>query len=780
MARNTPQNNGYPIGSGESRRLLELEARQMWRAGRLDEARKLAHKLLAADKNAPGALVLLGNIARDQGNMQEAETWFRRCIKVAPRHYGAHANLGGQLLGMGKKTEALTFFRAAVQLAPGEGRLHYNLGQCFRSLGRYDEAIASYRRALQLQPDLVEAASDLASVLALIGKVVEAEALCKKLIQSHPQAPEPRLSLGVLYHEQGRLDEAGQEFEEVLRLAPRHRQATLNLAAILLERNDLAQAQSLLETAARAGGAKTGLLTLMAELRARQGDIRAAVELMSQYLASNSGRAEDYLKLASWFAAASDRVKAVAVLEEALKVLGDKSPRLNINLFYNQLCLADWRQYRQRLPRTLAALRAPNPPPLEPFMALQIPDLDPLDIGRITRLYAKRFDRFPRPATLPAWHRQRADDRLRIGYLSADFHEHATAYLTASIFENHDTDRFKVHAYSYGPDDQSPTRRRLETSFAHFSNIRHLDHLAAAEKIREDGIDILVDLKGYTRLARPEILALRSAPIQINWLGYPGTMGADFMDYIIVDPTVVPLSEASAYQEALAYLPHAYAPVDTQRAVAPIPSRTQAGLPEEGFVFCCFNNPRKIIPDFFYLWCDLLSAVQNSVLWLFARQEAVIGNLRREAKRRNLDPERIIFASRVSQEEHLARLSLAGLILDTLPYNAHTTTSDALFMGVPVLTCIGNTFAGRVAASLLRAADLPDLVTFNLKEYRAKALNLASHPELLQALRQRLALARGTAPYFDMTGFTRHLEGLYQRMWHRHKEGLQPDTLGLP
>ena len=780
MARNTLPSNGYPIAGGESRRLLEAEARRLWRAGRIEEAGQQAHRLLAADKNSPGALVLLGIIARDQGNMKEAETWFRRCIKVAPRHYGAHANLGGQLLGMGKKTEALACFRAAVKLAPGEGNLHYNLGQCFRSLDRYEEAIASYRRALELKPDLVVAASDLASVLALAGKAVEAEGLCRKLTQRLPRAPEPRLSLGVIYRDQGRLDEARQEFEEVLRLAPRHRQATLNLAALLLDLNELAQAQALVETAARTGGARTGVLTLMAELRARQGDSRAAVELMSQVLASNSGRAEDYLKLASWHAATNNRAKAVAVLEEALKVHGDKSPLLIINLFYNQLCLGDWRHYRQRLPKVLAALQAMNPPPLEPFMALQIPDLGPEEISQITKVYSKRFNKLPRPTTLPAWHRHVTDGRLRIGYLSADFHEHATAYLTAAIFENHDTDRFKLHAYSYGPDDQSPTRHRLEASFARFSNIRHLDHLAAAEHIRADGIDILVDLKGYTRLARPEILALRSAPIQVNWLGYPGTMGADFMDYIIVDSTVVPFREASAYQEALAYLPHAYAPLDTKRTVAPIPSRSQAGLPEEGFVFCCFNNPRKIIPDFFYLWCDLLSAVPNSVLWLFARQDAVIGNLRREAKRHGIDPERIIFASRVTQEEHLARLSLADLILDTLPYNAHTTTSDALFMGVPVLTCIGKTFAGRVASSLLRATDFPDMVTLSLEDYRAKALNLASQPEVLADLRRRLALARNNAPYFDMSGFTRHLEALYHQMWQRHEEGLEPDTLGLP
>ncbi len=498
---------------------------------------------------------------------------------------------------------------------------------------------------------------------------------------------------------------------------------------------------------------------------------------MSQAIARNRGRPEDYLKLAAWHAATNDRVRAVAVLEEGMKIHGDTSPQLLVTLFYNQLCLGDWRHYRQRLSQVLAVLRGPTPPRLEPFIALQIPGLSPRDIYRITQVYAQPIEKRPGSGSLPARRRHGADGRLRIGYISSDFHEHATAYLMAGVFEHHDTDRFAVHAYSYGPDDQSPTRARLKGSFECFTDIRHLAHRAAAELISMDAIDILVDLKGYTRLARPEILAQRPASIQVNWLGYPGTMGADFMDYIIVDPTVAPPVDAPAYREALAYLPHTYAPLDLKRTIATPPSRGDVGLPEEGFVFCCFNNPRKILPDFFHCWCRLLAAVPDSVLWLFARQAAVIENLRREAKRQAINPERIVFASRLTQGEHLARLTLADLILDTLPYNAHTTTSDALFVGVPVLTCQGETFAGRVATSLLRAAGMPDMVTHDLKAYQARALHLASHREEVSILRKRLTEARIQAPYFDTAGFTKDLEALYQRMWARHEAGLTPALL---
>jgi predicted O-linked N-acetylglucosamine transferase (SPINDLY family) len=745
----------------------------------LAEAEQQARRLLAVNPDAPGILYLLGNLARDQGKVAESESWYRRCLKVAPHHLGAHANLGGLLLHRGRKHEALACYRASIKMAPEDASLHYNLAQCLRALELYAEAIAAYQRALELKPDFLLAASDLANVLAQAGKTAEAEILCRELINRHPEAPEPRLSLGAMLRDQGRLAEARQAFEEALRLAPGHRHALLHLASIAIEFLDLHRAKALLQAAAKSGAAKPNIQRLIAEIYARQGDNRAAAESMSQVLAGGNALVGDYLKIASWYVAANQRAKAVKVLEDALRIHGDRSPLILANLFYNQLCLGDWRHYRQHLAKVVAMLNTAEPPPLDPFISLQIPELGPVAIRRITQQHAQRLIQRAGQMPQPVWQPHPEDSRPRIGYLSADFHEHATAFLTAGVFEQHDRERFAVYAYSYGPNDQSPTRRRLETSFEQFREVGALDPVGVAQLIGQDGIDILVDLKGYTRLARPEILALRPAPIQVNWLGYPGTMGVDFMDYLIVDPWVVPPAEAAAYQEALAYMPRAYAPLDTERQVDAIPGRAQAGLPDRGFVFCCFNNPRKILPDFFYLWCDLLREVPNSVLWLFARQEQVIGNLRREAKQKGIDPERILFAPRVNQAQHLARLPLADLILDTLPYNAHTTTSDALFMGVPVLTCIGGTFPGRVAASLLHAAGLPDLVTHSLQEYRTRALYLANHPEALANLRARIRLAREREPYFDVAGFTRHLEALFGQMWQRHQAGLAPATINV-
>lgn len=347
----------------------------------------------------------------------------------------------------------------------------------------------------------------------------------------------------------------------------------------------------------------------------------------------------------------------------------------------------------------------------------------------------------------------------------------------ASVFENHNRDRFEIFAYSFGIDDRSRMRQRLIRAFEHFIDIANSPHLDAAQRICDDGIDILVDLKGYTRNARPEIVALRPAPIQVNWLGYPGTMGMKQIDYIIVDPVLVRQEEAGAYEEKLAYLPHSYAPVDPKREVAPTPSRSEVGLPERAFVFCCFNNPYKLIPEVFRVWCALLKTVPDSVLWLYADTDAVINNLRQTAQGEGVDATRLVFAPKLPQAEHLARIPLADLFLDTQPYNAHTTASDALWVGLPVLTCKGDIFSSRVAASLLTAAGLTELITENLTDYQELALRLASNRNELAALRQKTASARSTAPFYDCHRFTKNLEALYRRMWEQYEKGEPPSLL---
>lgn len=366
--------------------------------------------------------------------------------------------------------------------------------------------------------------------------------------------------------------------------------------------------------------------------------------------------------------------------------------------------------------------------------------------------------------------------RIRIGYLSNDFHNHATAFLMIELFENHDCEQFELFAYSYGKDDGKEMRARLESSFEHFVDVQALTISETAETINADGIDILIDLKGFTQGTRTEVLAHRPAPVQVNYLGYPGTLGADLCDYIITDRFLTPLAAAADYSESFAYLPESYQPHGHHVAIVAAPSRSSVGLPETGFVFCCFNQSRKITPEIFEVWCRLLSHNPDSVLWLLADRMAE-GNLKSLAMQHGVLPGRLVFAEPLAQDDHLARLQLADLLLDTLPYNAHTTASDALWAGVPLVTCSGETFASRVAGSLLHAVGLPELITEDLDGYYELALALSLDPVRYECLVSRLAANRLTTALFDIKRYTLHLEDLYRQMWERYQSGAMPKTL---
>jgi predicted O-linked N-acetylglucosamine transferase (SPINDLY family) len=362
--------------------------------------------------------------------------------------------------------------------------------------------------------------------------------------------------------------------------------------------------------------------------------------------------------------------------------------------------------------------------------------------------------------------------KLRVAYLSADLHRHATTFLMAELFERHDRSRFEIIGVSFGMDDRSEIRKRLVAAFDQFHDVRRRTDEEIARLVHELQSDIAVNLKGYTQDARPNILAHRPAPIQVSFLGYPGTMGASFIDYIIADQVVAPFEHEQFYTEKIIHLPDCYQVNDSKRKISKrTPTRREIGLPERGFVFCCFNNNWKITPEVFDVWMYLLRQVEGSVLWLLRDNASAETNLRNEARARGIDPSRLIFAGRLPMEEHLARHRLADLFLDTLPYNAHTTASDALWTGLPVLTCMGKSFAGRVAGSLLHAVGLPELVTSDLGAYQALALKLVTEPDVLTSMRKKLEENRLTAPLFDTDRFRQNIESAYTQMWEIWQRG---------
>jgi predicted O-linked N-acetylglucosamine transferase (SPINDLY family) len=365
------------------------------------------------------------------------------------------------------------------------------------------------------------------------------------------------------------------------------------------------------------------------------------------------------------------------------------------------------------------------------------------------------------------------NQKIKIGYLSADFRLHPLAFLISELIELHDRSKFEFFAFSYGVNDKTSARARLEKAFDEFHDIRNFSEIEAAKKINEYQIDILVDLTGFTQTSRSGIAALRPAPINVNWLGFAGTMGnisngKPLFDYILSDSFITPPDAANQYTEQLALMPHCYQPNDRKRPIGKQPSRENCNLPEGAFVFCCFNQTFKITPEVFAVWMRLLKETPNSVLWLLDCNLWAKQNLIKTATEQNIATERLIFAPRVSIADHLARHIHANLFLDTLPYNAHTTCSDALWMGLPVLTCVGNTFAARVAGSLLSAAELTELITYSLQDYENKALNLANSPTDLEKIKQKLLATKLTSALFDTSNFAHALEDIYQTMWQRY------------
>jgi len=555
----------------------------------------------------------------------------------------------------------------------------------------------------------------------------------RRAVRAAPDAAPVRNDLGNLLIEEGRTTEAVAEYQRAIQIAPDFAQAHNNLGNAF-------QIAARVEESVRC--------------------YRQALSLSPQY-------AEAHRNLGSALRRLGRLAEAVACFQTAVE-LNPGYAEAMAQLVHEMKSVCDWSRIGQLTKQLVEVVEAQSAP-VNPFVFLSLETTARQQLLCARRWAAEHVGAGGNKAA-PAQAAARADGRITLGYLSADFQEHATAHLTAELFSLHDRKRFRVIGYSYGADDQSPMRRRLIAGFDDFVDLEPASHAEAAARIRRDGVDILVDLKGYTRHARPEIVALRPAPIQVSYLGYPGTMGTTAVDFILADRFVIPPDQQPYYSEEVVYLPECYQVNDSGRTIADqAPSRQECGLPETGFVFCCFNNAYKLTPGMFDIWMRLLVAAPGSVLWLLESNPEMAGNLRREAEARLAGgAERLVFAPVLPNAEHLARLRLADVFLDTLPYNAHTVASDALWAGCPVITCAGETFASRVAGSLLRAVGLPETIATCLADYEALAGRLAREPAELHGIRERLRANRLSAPLFDCRRFTRDLEEAYQAMWQRY------------
>jgi len=711
-----------------------------FQAGELDNAESLCKQILSVEPKNAEALHLQGLIAFRNGRYRQAIKSIEQAIKINKNNPHYHCNLALVLQKDGQPQKALMQYEKALSLKPDLVIAHTNMANVLEDQGRYDEAVARYKQAIAIDPGHATAYYNLGRAYFRSGRYDEAIVPYQQAIALKPGMAEAYTNLGAAFKEKGRLPEAVAMHERAIALDPAMAEAYNNLGIALQE-----------------------------QLRYEE-----AIAAYKKGLAVKPDHADAWYNLALTYQKHGKLAESIEASACAIKLDPENQGALCILVHQLQHACA-WENLAGHERRLLEMVREGRHG-ISPFSVLNLP-ATPRDQLTCARAYSGKFTLPPELRFSHASRKRRG--KLRVGYLSSDLYYHATAFLMAELFERHDRSAFEITAYSYGKDDGTEMRQRLMRGFDAFVDIRDMSHPEAAKKIYDDGIDILVDLKGHTGGSRLQIAAYKPAPIQVNYLGYPGTMGADFMDYIIADPFILPMDQQPFFSEQIVQMPDCYQPNDTKREVAQTPTRASCGLPEEGFVFCSFNSAYKITPDVFDIWMRLLKAVPESVLWLYKANPLADGNLKREAAARGVDPERLVLAPPMPLPEHLARHRLADLFLDNLPVNAHTGASDALWVGLPLLTCAGTTFAGRVAGSLLTTAGLPELVAHNLQDYEALALALARDPARLQSIREKLERTRLRTPLFDIEKYVANLESAYETMWKTWEAGEGPGAFAV-
>jgi len=810
-------------------------AASFYMAGRFTEADETCAELLAAGVHNFDVLHLSGLSLLQQGKPFAAAERFADAVALNPANRDAHNNLGVALLGMGRAAEAAPRFRAALELDPDFFEAHVNLGNAFNALGAYSEATASYRKALQARSDVADLYNNLGTALHADGQLEEAVSSYRAGIELRPNDAGAALNLAKALKTLGRIEEAIEAYRSSIALSPRQPQTLRELGETLLEAGRLAEAESCfrdliaLEPASIDGYCRLGQILQafarpdeassnferalsikpdcldalfgLATLADACGDTAVAVQYFMRVVALSPDSASAHLNLGG-IAFREGRIgdaidhnrKAIAAMpsmpqahnnlgnchyvlrqyEEAIACYAralELDPALPNAVGLHQLAkrqICDWKNF-EATQSALLQLVAAGYGVVDPFNLLSITDDPALQLTTARQYVANAV---PRVASLPHSPVRRNGGRIRLAYLSPDFHDHPVGILIADLLEKHDRSSFHVSAYSVGPPSEgSPVRRRITQAVDEFVDARAMSDADLARHIRDSDIDLLVDLAGHTHGNRVKALAYRPARVQIAYLGFSGTTGADFLDHILVDSFVAPRTEQIHYTEKLYRLPHCYMVNSRTRPASTVaPSRESCGLPGNAFVFCCFNNSFKITPAMFDVWMRLLRDVPGSVLWLKGDSDLSMRNLRDEARLRGVSPDRLIFAANVAYADHLARHRNADLFLDTFPYNAASTASDALWMGLPIVTLAGRSFVARVAGSLLHACGVEGLVAYDIDGYEALARDLACDPHRLAGLKQSLLERRAHGPLFDLDSFRDDIECAYREIWRAYLE----------
>ena len=673
---------------------------------------------------------------------------------------------------MGKLNKAVKSFENALAIKPTYAEVYYNLGVTFQELNQLNAAVYNYEKALIIKPDYANACNNLGVIFNKLNQNDDAVKILKKALAIKPDFADASNNLGIALKNLGQVDAAVKSYKKALAIKPNYAEAHNNLGNALKNLGQLDIAIKCYEKAftikPNYAEAHNNLGITFKQL----GQLNSAVKCHEKALTIKPNYAEAYYNRGNALIGLKRLDEALANYERAIVLKPDIDFILG-DLLHLRMGLCIW----DDLPRQLDELKNKinkNEKVSHPFPILTLID-DPQIQRKTAEIYVNH--KFPKNNVLPAIGIYPKHSKIRIGYFSADFREHPVSSLTAELYEMHDRNQFEIHAFSFGPDTKDEMNLRIKAGVDHFHEVRMMSHKDVAMLSRSLEIDIAIDLGGYTQNARTEIFALSAAPIQISYIGYLGTMGANCYDYLLAGQGMIPQKNQKFFTEKIVYLP-SYQVNDSKELPPEITfTRKELGLPEKGFVFCCFNNSFKYTPATFDSWGRILKEVDGSVLLIYADNDKSKINLTNEIILRGIQPNRIIFGKRLSKLEYLARYKVADLFLDTLPYNAGTTCSDALKMGLPVLTCLGNSLVSRMGASLLNAVNLPELITSSEKEYETLAVELGNDPEKLKLIKEKLASNLSTAPLYDTPLFTKNLESAFTQMYERYQQGLEPNHI---
>ncbi|MBF0211517.1 MAG: DUF3808 domain-containing protein [Desulfamplus sp.] len=792
--------------------------------GEYEKSIELMQKAIELYKTSSRYHNNLGNLFFNQGRLSEAADAFRKAIKFKPNYFEALFNLGLASTNIGNYEEALDAFKKVIKIRPDYSDACTNIGNIYMVYKKESDAIEMYRRALKSKPNDPIASINLAIALKSLDKTDEAIEILEKSLKKFPNEPEILLNLGNIYHAKEEMDKAIKFFEALVAINPNHEKGLYNLGTTFMNMGQYAKSISYLERVLKLSPNDLHGLNNMGLVHFNIGDFKNALNFFEkaielypnfpktynnialvykrleqktnamenfQYAIDRDPEfAEAYHNLAEMQRESSMLEDASINAKKAIELQPDLTPA-NTHYSYVLKWLCEWEEYDRLKVHIDKLVREEidkgQSPGESPFMNI-IREDDPSYNLKVANFFAHNFTETAKNLNIKFAFDERLKEaknsktrKITIGYLSSNFRNHPMAHLLCDLFKSHNREQFQVNCYSIGHDDKSEYRKRFMQDADVFRDIRYVGYAESAQLIFDDGVDILIDLMGYTHGSRLEISALRPAPIQVRYMGMPGTTGGNLFDYIIVDEIVLPRDQQIHYAEKFIYMPYTYQINDRSKKISDEPvTRDMFNLPEDSFIFCSFNTSYKIDPIIFEAWMEILHKTENSVLWLMPDNERAGENMLKVAKEKHgISPDRIIYTKSIPIPEHLARIGLADLALDTRAVGGAATTSDALWGGVPVITLLGSRFVSRMSASILSAIGLDELITDNIEQYKELAIHFAKNRDSLKELKLKLRQNIETMPLFDTEGFTRHLERGFRRIWDIYVAGEKPQIVDL-